>query len=291
MSTRAITAVLAVVLIFGAFGVGVLATTPHSPSSLAATPTAAHTVVLEPAKLAAQAAILYDLQSGQVLYQKEAYDPLPLASVAKLMTAEVVLSRKSPDTPVEITAADIKPEGDSKLRVGQTLLLRDLISLALVASSNDAIEAAAHTLGSNYLMVMNETAQTLGLTKTRFYNATGLDIDIQTAGAYGSAYDVTRLAALLYLDHPDFFELTTRSDIGINLDGGEIVLPATAVQLHSLPGFVAAKTGYTDLAGGNLVAVFDLEPGHTVVAAILHSTREGRFTDMKTLIESARIQL
>ncbi len=61
--------------------------------------------------------------------------------------------------------------------------------------------------------------------------------------------------------------------------------------LQDMHGFVAAKTGYTDLAGGNLVAIYDLEPGLTVVAAVLGSTRDGRFDDIKTLITAARESL
>ena len=79
----------------------------------------------------------------------------------------------------------------------------------------------------------------------------------------------------------------------MQVDGGnkEIDMVATSVPLQSIPGFVAAKTGYTDLAGGNVVAVFDLEPGRAVVAAVLGSTHKGRFDDMKILIEAARSSL
>ena len=102
---------------------------------------------------------------------------------------------------------------------------------------------------------------------------------------------MARLAAIFYKDHPDFFELTTRPEVSIDQNGKELKAGATATPLQGIPGFVAAKTGYTDLAGGNLVAVFDLEPGLTVIAAVLGSTHEGRFSDVTALIAAARQSL
>jgi len=286
---------LALLLVAGAFGGGVYAALRLDPQALSAaaydagSPTPA--VALDPSALQARAAVLYDLQGGRVLYQKNANEQLPLASLTKLMAAQTVLSVKEPATPVLITQADVRTEGNSGMRAGETMTLGDLITLALVASSNDAIMAAAGSLGGDPIAKMNATARGLGLTKTVFYNPTGLDVNTNQAGAYGSAYDVARLAALFYADHPDFFELTTLPDVQVDGGNKEIDLVSTTVPLRSIPGFVAAKTGYTDLAGGNVVAVFDLEPGRTVVAAVLGSTHKGRFDDMKMLIEAARNSL
>ena len=286
---------LALLLVAGAFGGGVYAALRLDPQALSAaaydagSPTPA--VALDPSALQARAAVLYDLQGGRVLYQKNANEQLPLASLTKLMAAQTVLSVKEPATPVLITQADVRTEGNSGMRAGETMTLGDLITLALVASSNDAIMAAAGSLGGDPIAKMNATARGLGLTKTVFYNPTGLDVNTNQAGAYGSAYDVARLAALFYADHPDFFELTTLPDVQVDGGNKEIDLVSTTVPLRSIPGFVAAKTGYTDLAGGNVVAVFDLEPGRTVVAAGLGSTHKGRVDDMKILIKAARNSL
>lgn len=279
-------------LTLGAFGAGVYGAVALNPHSLAAA-AAAHeapqlALSLADNALIAKAAVLYDTRTNRVIYQKNAYQALPLASLTKLMAVETVLSVHPPNTPVEITARALTAEGDSGFRVGETVMLGDLISFALVASSNDAMEAAAASLGPNSIDLMNEAAVHLGLTQTRFYNATGLDVDAATSGAYGSAYDVARLAALFYKEHPSFFELTTRPDVSIEHGGATRTAPATTEPLQNIPGFVAAKTGYTDLAGGNVVAIFDLEPGFTVVAAVLGSTREGRFADAMALLSAAR---
>lgn len=277
------------------FSAGVYGAVKINPSSLGAAAAEAHmrlpAVALEDRALVAKSAVLYDLGTSRVLYQKNAYEQLPLASLTKLMAAEVVLSVKSPDTPVQITRDNLRPDGDSGFKVGETVMLGDLIKFALVASSNDAMEAAAASLGDDSINKMNAAAAAMGLTQTHFFNATGLDVSDSASGAYGSAYDVARLAALFYHDHPDYFELTTRPDISIVQNGEDLTAEATALPLQTMPGFVAAKTGYTDLAGGNLVAVFDLQPGLTVIAVAIGSTREGRFSDIIKLIETARASL
>ena len=283
--------VAAAVLTLGAFGAGAYGAVALSRSGQAAAEFKITSVALADSALIAKSAILYDTGTGRVLYQKNAYEQVPLASLTKLMAVQTVLSVKSPDTPVQITRSDLNPSGDSGLKVGQTIRLGDLIKFALVASSNDAMEAAAASLGDGSINKMNAAAAAMGLTKTHFFNATGLDISTTASGAYGSAYDVARLAAIFYKDHPDFFELTTRPEVSINQNGKELKAGATATPLQGIPGFVAAKTGYTDLAGGNLVAVFDLEPGLTVIAAVLGSTHEGRFSDVAALIEAARKSL
>lgn len=291
-SPSIVTALFAVVTVFGAGAVGVYGAlqlqTPSLSASLAHTPLM---LALNPDTLSAEAAVLYDIRTGHVLYQKEANKVLPLASLTKMMAAEVVLSKRPPTMPVQIRAEHLAPEGDSGLKVGQTFHLSDLIRLSLIASSNDAITAAASTLGPDPIAAMNAAAQDLGLTKTQFFNASGLDIDRYTSGAYGSAYDVARLAARLFRDHPDFFELTSQPEVQVETDGRLLKAAATALPLQSIPGFVAAKTGYTDLAGGNLVAIVDLEPGVTVVAVALGSTRDARFSDVEVLIATARISL
>lgn len=287
-------AVLAVVLTVAAFGTGVYGAVKLNPGSLSAAATEAYIPIkisLPESALLAKAAVIYDMRTNRVLYQKNANEQLPLASLTKLMAVETVLSVKTPDTPVQITGKDPRTEGDSGFKAGQTVTLGDLIKFSLVASSNDAIEAAANSLGTDAITKMNEAAKTLGLTQTHFFNATGLDVTSKTSGAYGSAYDVARLAAVFYKDHPDFFELTTKPEVSIEQNGKTLTAEATMAPIQHIQGFVAAKTGYTDLAGGNLVAIFDLEPGLTVSAAVLGSTREGRFTDMETLITAAKKSL
>ncbi|MDO8548407.1 MAG: serine hydrolase, partial [bacterium] len=153
------------------------------------------TLALEPNQLEAKAALVYDPAEHRILFQKNATASLPLASLTKLMSAQTVLAHTKGSTLVTITPDDLKPDGDSGFVAGDIVKLSDLINFALVASSNDAMAAASASLGAEYLNEMNRTAGKLGLSNTYFLNPTGLDLSKETAGAYGSAYDVARLAA------------------------------------------------------------------------------------------------
>lgn len=251
----------------------------------------APTVVLSQETLTAKAVVLLDAQTGEVLYQKNANKPLPLASLTKLMSAYVVLNSRPAHQTIEITQGDIATEGDSGLKAGERVTLSELIRLGLVASSNDAMAAAVGSLGINPIAKLNDAAYELGLTQSTFRNPTGLDVNTVTPGAEGTAYDVARLALALYKAHPEYFEQTSKQTVSISTNTEVIEDSATTLPLQSLPGLIAAKTGTTDLAGANLVALVDLSIGKPVVGVVLGSTANERFTDMKTLIEAARAQL
>ena len=281
----------AVILAGGAFMSGVVLVTlqhPHVSKPAAILTTQPKSFTLSPNTLQADAAAVYDLTTGRVLFAKNAEQSLPLASLTKLMTALVVLDHTLPGTKVVITAEDLAPEGDWGLRVGDTLSVPTLLKLSLVASSNDAITAAARSLGSNYLAQMNLSAQKLGLTHTRFLDPTGLDIDEKTAGAYGSAEDVARLVGYFYKRYPQYMTLSSQRSISVSADGRELTASATAAPILAMPGLIGAKTGYTILAGGNLVVLFDLDIGHPVAVVVLGSTQQSRFSDVETLIRTTR---
>lgn len=258
---------------------------PQSPASITASAAA---ISLDPATLSAKAAIVYDPATKTVLFQKNADVSLPLASLTKLMSAETVLADAPQDAWVTITAEDLAPEGDWGFMPGQQWKLHDLISFGLVASSNDAMAAAATAVPGDIIAVMNVRAADLGLTRTYFNNPTGLDVDLETAGAYGSARDMAVLAAAFLENHPGFFEATAAPEVAISSQGHRLEAASTAVPIQNIPGLIAAKTGYTDLAGGNLVAAFDIQIGRPVIIAVLGSTRAARFEDIRILIGEAR---
>ena len=245
-------------------------------------------IVLKRGAITAKAAIIYDPVTKEVLFAKNADVQLPLASLTKLMSADTVLSLSPTNSSVTITAQDIKPEGDWGLIPGETWNLLDLLRFGLVASSNDAMQAAAAAAPGDVIADMNKRAQQLGLTQTYFTNPTGLDVNLETAGAYGSAHDVAVLAATFLAQYPALFEATTHSSVSMTSQGHTLTATSTDVPILDIPGLIAAKTGYTDLAGGNLVAAFDTGINHPLIVAVLGSTVDGRFEDVKTLINAAR---
>lgn len=271
---------------FGAFVIFFTPQTPVAPAAVVLYPTPTN---LSPNAIEAKAAIVFDPRTQQILFAKNTESSLPLASLTKLMTAFAVLKSQDPQRLVTITLQDLAPEGDWGLKDGDVMSLKDLLTFGLVASSNDAMAAAAATLGSEYVQEMNRAAGSLGLTHTYFLNPTGLDLDTETSGSYGSAHDVATLASAFLASYPEYFQLSTTEKVSVVASGRTLTAKATDTPLFSIPGFIGAKTGYTDLAGGNLVAAFDLEPGHPVVVVVLGSTQTGRFSDVRTLIEATRL--
>jgi D-alanyl-D-alanine carboxypeptidase len=246
-------------------------------------------VVSEP--LLAEAAVIYDPATKEVLYAKNAELTRPLASLTKLMTAHVVLDTIDTKQVVTLSSKDVSVEGDAGdwgLKVGDTMRIGDIIKLGLAASSNHAMSAAAAALGSEYINDLNKTASDLGLSHTYFLNPTGLDESLETSGAYGSALDVARLTASFMREYPEYFEVSNKASVTIPVSGKPVTAKATTVPLLDIPGIIGAKTGFTDLAGGNLVVAYDVDVGRPLIAVVLGSSQAGRFSDMRTLIEASR---
>lgn len=239
----------------------------------------------------AASAIVLDMESGEVLYEHNAQTPRALASLTKLMTMLIVFEHGSEWDQITIDANALASEGDSGLFVGETWRLTDLASFTLVTSSNDGAEALAGKYGKarDFVQAMNTRAATLGLSSLVFYNPTGLDVDSSTSGAYGTARDVALLLHETYHANPESMSYTTKPEVNfVSLSGFPHEAKNTNVPLSSLTGIRASKTGYTDIAGGNLATLYDIGLGHEVVIVVLGSSIDGRFEDTQALYDATR---
>ncbi len=243
---------------------------------------------------------VWDIATHRKLYGINEYRPLPLASVTKIMTALVATEILPPNTPITITSADLDEEGDNGLFAGEEWTFKDLLQFTLVASSNDGASAIARTAGEKlfgdatssdpnvakalFIKKMNERANDIGLLNTTFANETGLDISATTSGEYGSPRDMAMLFEYTYKKYPELFPPTTHTTIDVtSLTGLPHHVQNTNDDVGHIAGILASKTGFTDLAGGNLVILFDMGNNHPIAIAVLGSTREGRFTDVEAL--------
>ncbi len=256
----------------------------------------ATTSVREP-EITATAAFVWDIRRQHAIFNKNANAQLPLASLTKLMTSLVALETLGTDAKVPMTMEAILQDGPSDFMDGEILGAKQLSDFSLVSSSNDGAyalaSAAAHALGGTgsstkpFIDAMNKRAEELGLTQTYFVNPTGLDQSPNESGGYGSARDMAFLVEYLVKKRPEVV-LPSTARTG-RVDGAT---PHTATNTNDIvdeiPGLLATKTGYTDLAGGNLVVAFDAGLDRPIAIAVLGSTRQGRFTDMEKLIEYAQ---
>ncbi|MEA2702017.1 MAG: hypothetical protein QOE22_726 [Candidatus Parcubacteria bacterium] len=241
--------------------------------------------------LIGQSAIVYDLSNGQTLYSQNADRQLPLASLTKLLTAYAGLEALGGSASVSISSSSLAVEGESGLMEGETFKLSDLARFSLVGSSNDAAEAIAETVAIRRSLpereALSAAATSAGLTKTYAVNGSGLDVSPLAAGGYGSARDMAILAGALVKKAPTIAGATTEPSVFVrSIAGMPHSLPNTNQGAVTVPGILLSKTGYTELAGGNLVVVVDVGIGHPVAVAVLGSTRDGRFTDVNRLINA-----
>lgn len=261
--------------------------------------TSIETAVPEP-KIEATAAFVWDIRHQRALYNKNASAQLPLASLTKLMTSLVALETLGDDAQVPMTMDAILQDGPSDFIDGELLGAQQLSTFSLVSSSNDGAyalaAAAAHALGGQgtstapFIEAMNKRADELGLTQTKFTNPTGLDQGTNETGGYGSARDMAFLVEYLVKKRPEIVLGSTARFASIY---GSTPHTATNTNeiVDEIPGILATKTGFTDLAGGNLVVAFDAGLDRPIAIAVLGSTRNGRFTDMEELIRYAQAKV
>lgn len=250
--------------------------------------------------LDAEAVFVYDVHTNTPIYAHNANAQLPLASLTKLMTAYTAAQSLSESGTVVVPRESLREHGDTGLRAQEQWGAKALLDFTLVTSSNDGADALASAAAAassmqntasssphSFVQAMNQNAETLGLSHTYFLNETGLDANGFIGGGYGSARDVGMLLAHIIHTQPELVEATARSRINIT-SRSNLLHTATNTNpaVGHIPGLIASKTGFTDLAGGNLAIAFDVGIGHPVVAVVLGSTYDGRFADMETIVNT-----
>ncbi len=240
---------------------------------------------LSTAEIIAKSFSVYDLDNDKRLYGRNDNVKMPLASLAKTMTVMVALDQGVVQL-VEITPDFLKAEGEYNLIEGEIWNVKDLARFALIFSSNDAAVALSRG-DQDFVKKMNDKSQAIGLTNTEFSNPTGLDTSDTTVGAYGTANEANKLAAFAISNYGEVFESTVWPEVKIKSESGYIhdVLNTNLI-IDKIPSILFSKTGYTDLAGGNLTIIFKNAYGHRLAITVLGSTMQGRFIDMEKIVSA-----
>jgi serine-type D-Ala-D-Ala carboxypeptidase (penicillin-binding protein 5/6) len=245
------------------------------------------------------AAYVYDIEGDTVLYEKNGLAQLPLASLAKVMTVFTSLETLGQDGVVTMTDDAFTPEGDWGFVKGEEWKAGDLAAYTLIESANDGARALLlaaadklHMSEADFIEAMNRRARGLDLHQTYFINETGLDVSASTAGAYGSARDIAHLVSYVALFAPDRIERSALpGGTFTSLSGRAHKAENTTLLAASYGAAMGSKTGYTDLAGGNLAFIYEPIPGRPVALVVLGSTREGRVDDVRALAAFAEEKL
>lgn len=239
----------------------------------------------------APSAILIDAATGTVLYEKNADERLPPASVTKIMTLLLVMEALEQgkigwnDTVVASEAASAKGGSQVYLEPGEQMSMDEMLKSVVVSSANDCATALAeHVAGSEAAFVeqMNARAQELGMENTHFVNCTGLDDEPDAAEHLTTARDIATMSRAL-LSHERIRDYTT-----IWMDtvrNGQFGLSNTNKLIRFYEGATGLKTGYTSGAGHCLSASAERN-GIELIAVVLHcSSSQERFSSAKALLD------
>lgn len=237
----------------------------------------------------AEGAVVTEITTGQVLYEYNSHERLPMASVTKLMclliwAEEMENGTFGMDTVITATARANAMDGSVIwLNVGEEMSAYDMIRSVVIASANDACVAVCeHIAGTEEMFVerMNKRAQELGMSDTHYDNCVGFDSDTH----YTSAYDTALLSAAVseYDCYNDFFN--TRLDY-VREGERQTQLLNTNKLMQRYDGIIGGKTGTTDNAGCCL-AVW-AKRGNMKLCAVALGCKESeqRFTACENLLD------
>ncbi len=260
---------------------------PTATPTLGPTPT--------PPALSARAALVMRVEDGEVLLAKNADEPLPPASTAKILTALTVLRHAHPETIVTIQPEDIVDpveESAMGLQAGDTLTIHDLLVGLLLPSGNDAARALARAVGEQlagpagappeerFIAAMNALAAELGMAHSQLLTPDGEDVEGQAVSARDLA-----LAARAFLKEPVLVRIASMREATVRVGGPQprtLWLASTNAVLGER-GVFGIKTGTTEAAGQCLVAAWRTVAGQVYLAVVLGS--QNRYADVRTLID------
>lgn len=238
---------------------------------------------LTPPSLTAHSALVLDLDSNELLFQKDIHAHLLPASTTKLMTALVAVDHYQSGDYLLVPSEALVGGSTMGLQTGESLSFHSLLYGMLLNSGNDA----AYTLALDYpggmasfITEMNNRVATFGLKDTHFDNPAGFD----SPNHYSSAYDLSQIAKLA-IANPQLAKIVATKETSVESPGGypEHILKNVDTLLQN-KGFIGIKTGYTDNAGQNFVGLVNRD-NHELITVVLDS--QDRFGETEKLADWA----
>ena len=232
----------------------------------------------------AKAGLVYDTRSGRFLFAKNPRLKLPIASLAKILSAVVVLENLDMKETVVIPKEALKVDDEKQsLYLGEEITVQNLLKLMLIESSNDAAYALAYyanTKGFNFVDKMNEKAQLLSMNDSNFLDPAGLNDD-----AHSTAEDLVKLVKYSF-KYDLIWEILTEKSIVVKSADGKIEhkVESTDQLLGVIPDIFGGKTGYTDKALGCMILVVDIPDKNDKLISVVLGSRS-RFDNTKKLID------
>lgn len=241
----------------------------------------------------AQAAITMDLETGEIIYCKDADSKRYPASTTKLLTGLLLAENKQKSDEIAFTeSAKIQPEYSlninfmhNSMKVGDTMSADDVMKGLLLFSGNDTAYMIADNVAGNsqkFADMMNAKAKEIGANNTHFVTANGLHDE----NHYTTAYDLSLITKAAFQNDWER-ETMELADASIQINGAKVLLENRNLGLGK-NGNIAGKTGLTNAAGGCLAAVYEVN-GRKLIGVVLKSRQVDnadmtKFNDMDSIM-------
>ena len=257
---------------------------PAAPDPLRDPPRLLDVTDLRTPRVRAQAAIVYNPSTHEILWESNSLELRPIASITKVMTALVFLEQQ-PNLRAEVVVSrrDVRRASTTYLRRGERLTLHNLLHLALVASDNAAARVLARvspwgTVG--FVEQMNRKAEELGLGDTVFADPSGLHLD-----NVSTAYDLSRLITHA-TGQPEIASIMRKSSYRLRTSRRRLTVRNTNKLLAGRLVVHGGKTGYIDASGYCLAAVVKVPGSDPLAVVVLGAwSNSGRFAEVRRLVD------
>jgi D-alanyl-D-alanine endopeptidase (penicillin-binding protein 7) len=230
----------------------------------------------------AAAAIVFNPQTNEVLWEANSHDQRSIASLTKLMTGVTfIVDDPDLDRVVVVTSADVRGASVTYLRAGESLKLRDVLHLTLIASDNAAARVLARTSEGGtpaFVARMNDMARQLGLTNSHYEDPSGLD-----PRNVSSAYDLSHLIAFASTS-TQLTAVMQKASYDVHTSRRDVSIRSTNKLLNTGVDILAGKTGFIRAAGYCFATLMQVPQGSQVAVVVLGAANSAiRFAEAKHL--------
>ncbi|GMX58640.1 MAG: hypothetical protein MCSN_2940 [Candidatus Microsyncoccus archaeolyticus] len=226
----------------------------------------------------------------KILFSKNIEEQRSIASLTKLMTAVIVLENYNLEEKIFVSDSAIKTFGImGELKSGDVLKIKDLLEIMLIESSNDAAESLAEKMGrDNFVKLMNQKANQLGMKNTLYTNPSGLDFDYSNISTVD---DLKKIVTYIIKEHSLITEILSIKEKDLynnNIFHHKMI--STNILLYENNGYVWGKTGYTVKAGECIILLMKRPFSNTensyIINIIINS--KDRFRDARIMEEKIK---
>jgi serine-type D-Ala-D-Ala endopeptidase (penicillin-binding protein 7) len=230
----------------------------------------------------AAAAIVFNPQTNEVLWEANSHDQRSIASLTKLMTGVTfIVDDPDLDRVVVVTSADVRGANVTYLRAGESLKLRDVLHLTLIASDNAAARVLARTSEGGtpaFVARMNDMARQLGLTNSHYEDPSGLD-----PRNVSSAYDLSHLIAFASTS-TQLTSVMQKANYDVHTSRRDVSIRSTNKLLNTGMDILAGKTGFIRAAGYCFATLLQVPQGSQVAVVVLGAANSAiRFAEARHL--------